>query len=242
MLILPAIDLLDGRCVRLYQGDYAKATEYSASPADVARSFSDQGATWLHVVDLDGAKAGRPVNSAAVEQVVRAFPGSVEVGGGVRDLRSARQLLEVGVSRVVFGSRIANDIAFAAEAFAELGEQAVAGIDARDGMVVVHGWTETSTATAESLASRLVEVGARRMIVTDIATDGAMSGPNLEFLKKMARACGVPVIASGGISSLADIAAVASLAPLGIEGTIVGKALYEKAFTLSEALLAANGA
>lgn len=241
MLILPAIDLLGGRCVRLFQGDYAQATQYSDDPAQVARSFAEQGARWLHVVDLDGAKAGTPVNVGAVESIVKAFEGSVEVGGGIRNLESARRLLDLGVARVVFGSRLVNDPGFAREAFDELGDRAVAGIDARDGMVAVHGWTEKSSVSAESLARELAAVGARRLIVTDIATDGAMSGPNLAFLKSMAAAGGVPVIASGGISTLADIADVAALEALGVEGAIIGKALYERVFSVAEAITTASG-
>ncbi|MFQ3587219.1 MAG: 1-(5-phosphoribosyl)-5-[(5-phosphoribosylamino)methylideneamino]imidazole-4-carboxamide isomerase [Fimbriimonadaceae bacterium] len=236
MLILPAIDLLGGRCVRLFQGDYAQATEYSPNPTDVARSFAEQGARWLHVVDLDGARTGAPANVEAVASIVKAFAGSVEVGGGIRDLDSARRLLDLGVDRVVFGSRLVNDPDFARQAFEELGDRAVAGIDARDGRVAVHGWTESSSVRAEDLARRLAEAGARRMIATDIATDGAMSGPNLAFLKSMAEAAGVPVIASGGIATLADIADVASLGSLGVEGAIIGKALYERAFTVAEAI------
>lgn len=235
MILFPAIDLLDGKAVRLFQGDYAQATVYAEHPADQAAAFEAEGAHWLHVVDLDGAKSGRPMNLDAIQAITSRVAIPVQVGGGIRSIDDARQLLESGVARVILGSRLVQDLEFAEQVFGELGDQAVAGIDARGGKVAVHGWTATSDVTAEALAQAIATRGAKRVVVTDIARDGALSGPNLDLALSVHRASGLPVIVSGGISALADLKMIAA-AGEEVEGVIVGKALYEKRFTLNEAL------
>lgn len=236
MLILPAIDLRGGKCVRLKQGDYAQETVYGEDPGAVARQFAEEGAEWIHVVDLDGAKTGQPENFDSIRAIVQASGAKVEVGGGVRTLETAQRLLDVGVSRVIFGTRLLATEDRGAKLFAELGEQAVAGIDARDGKVATIGWTEQSTVDAVDFARVLEENGAKRFIVTDIATDGMLQGPNLPMLEAFAKAVKSPVIASGGVSNLDDLEAIQGLPVENIEGIIVGKAIYESRFTVREAV------
>jgi phosphoribosylformimino-5-aminoimidazole carboxamide ribotide isomerase len=236
MVIFPAIDLRGGRCVRLVQGDFARETVYDDDPVAMALRFRAQGAEFLHVVDLDGAREGAPRNLEVVRRLAKETGLRLQVGGGVRSLEIARELLDAGVERVVAGSRLASDDEFAKTLFAELGERVVAGIDARGGVVAVQGWTQTSGVPATDLARRLQLLGARRLIVTDIATDGMLTGPNIAFLEEMLEAVAMPVIASGGVGSLEDLSTLARLQPKGLEGAIVGKALYEGRFLLSEAI------
>jgi len=236
VLILPAIDIIGGRCVRLTQGDYARETVYADDPSEVARSFSDAGASWIHVVDLDGAKAGAPVNLATIEKIVSAVSCSVEVGGGVRDFDSVDALLSIGVARVIVGTKIVKEPSWAASLFAKYGDRVVAGIDARDKMAAVAGWTEGSTVSALELAQRVSSQGCQRIILTDIATDGAFTGPNLDLLREVAGGVSIPVIASGGVSCLADVEALSSMRDPSVEGVIIGKAIYEGRVSLADAL------
>lgn len=236
MLILPAIDLLGGRCVRLFQGDYRQETVYDEDPCRVAQEFAMQGAEILHVVDLDGARSGTPANLELVSAICHAVKIPVQFGGGVRSLDTARRALDLGVHRVVIGSKLLAEPEFAEAIFAALGESAAAGIDAREGRVAVSGWTEHSDVAAEDLARRIEALGAHRFIVTDIARDGALRGPNLDFLRTMAGAVRGKVIASGGVSSLEDIRAIASLQAPNLEGVIVGRAIYEGKFTVVDAV------
>ncbi|CAN5474710.1 1-(5-phosphoribosyl)-5-[(5-phosphoribosylamino)methylideneamino]imidazole-4-carboxamide isomerase [soil metagenome] len=242
MLVIPAIDLIGGRCVRLNQGDFARETRYEADPVEVARSFAEDGAQWLHIVDLDGAKRGEATteNLGRVRdialQVCMEWPMALEFGGGVTVGR-IDDIFTVGVSRVVLGSALVKNPDYAREAFRMLGKDAVAGIDCRNGKVATAGWLETSEITAVEMAQRAVEMGAQRIILTDIARDGMLTGPNLELLAEVASAVEVPIIQSGGISTLDDIKAVASIGLPNVEGVIVGKALYEKRFTLAEAIM-----
>ena len=238
MLIFPAIDLRGGRCVRLFQGDYAQETVYDEDPCRVAREFEKQGAEILHVVDLDGARSGTPANLEIVSAICHAVKIPVQFGGGVRSLETARRALEMGVHRVVIGSKLLAEPEFAEAIFAALGESAAAGIDAREGRVAVAGWTETSDTPAADLARRIEALGAHRFIVTDIARDGALQGPNLDFLRTMAAAVQGKVIASGGVSSIDDILAIRHLGAPNLEGVIVGRAIYEGKFTVAEALAA----
>ncbi|HSI73934.1 MAG TPA: 1-(5-phosphoribosyl)-5-[(5-phosphoribosylamino)methylideneamino]imidazole-4-carboxamide isomerase [Fimbriimonas sp.] len=233
MLIIPAIDILNGRCVRLIQGDYAQQRSYDADPVEMARSFVGDGAEIVHVVDLDGAKVGEPQNWDTLAAIAHVAP--IEVGGGVRSLASARRLLDLGVRRVVVGSKLVQDEVLAAEFFRQFGDQVVAGIDARGGMAAVHGWTEESEVPATELAQRVERQGARRIILTDIARDGMLQGPNIELLHQVMQAVAIPVIASGGVGSLQHIEALAS-ASTSPEGVIVGRALYEGKLTLRQAL------
>ena len=235
MVILPAIDLLDGKCVRLLHGDYCQATEYSDDPVAVARGFAEEGAEWLHVVDLEGARTGRPAHLSVLAELAQTGL-NLEVGGGIRTLETARQVLGAGAHRVVMGTALTRDLDFASEAFSELGSRLVAGIDARDGRAAVDGWTEDSGVDALALAHELARRGARRFIVTDIATDGALTGPNVAFLAGFVQTLAVPIIASGGISTLDDLDALRDLPGPGVEGVIIGRAIYEGRFRLSEAL------
>jgi len=233
MFLIPAIDLRGGKCVRLHQGDYAQEKVYGADPAAVAEEFEAAGAEWLHVVDLDAAKSGTLTNGAALAEIIRRTKLRVEFGGGVRDAATVRRLLDLGVARAVLGSVLARDPESCAALFAEFGEGLVAGIDTRNGFAAAAGWTETHNVSGEDLARQAVAMGARRVIFTDIATDGAMTGPNLPALSAMIQAVPVPVVASGGIANLTDLVAVAGT---GAEAVIVGRAIYEGAFTVQEAL------
>lgn len=236
MLILPAIDIIAGRCVRLTQGDYSRETVYASDPAEVARSFSDAGAAWIHVVDLDGAKAGAPCNLNTIEKIVSSVSCSIEVGGGVRDFESVDSLLSIGVARVIVGTKIVKEPEWASDLFARYGDKVVAGIDARNGMAAVAGWTEGSTVSALELARRVEAQGCRRIILTDIATDGAFTGPNLSLLREVAGGVSIPIIASGGVSCLADVETLAAMREPSVEGVIIGKAIYEGRVRLVEAL------
>lgn len=238
MKIYPAIDIRDGRCVRLKQGDYAQETRYADDPAEVAARFKAAGAAWLHVVDLDGAKAGRPVNADIIARICRETGLSVQVGGGVRTRDDARRLLGAGVSRVIVGSWAASDW----EGFAALCSETALrgrvalGLDARNGMVAVHGWTDTTGLPATKLAKQAEELALPAIIYTDIARDGMMAGPNLPATRELANAVSVPIIHSGGVTTQADVEA---LCRLDIDGLIIGRALYEGTIDLGKALKAA---
>ncbi|MEB3309807.1 MAG: 1-(5-phosphoribosyl)-5-[(5-phosphoribosylamino)methylideneamino]imidazole-4-carboxamide isomerase [Snowella sp.] len=238
MEILPAIDLLDGRCVRLYQGDYQQSQIYHENPVEVARQWAEQGATRLHLVDLDGAKAGQPVNLPAIEAIVRAVDIPVQVGGGLRDRASVAQLLELGVGRVILGTIAVEQPELVESLCQEFPQQIVVGIDARNGKVATRGWLETSTVEATDLAQQMEKLGAAAIIYTDIHRDGTLVGPNLEALRELASHLEIPVIASGGVSALRDLLSLLSLEPLGVNGVIIGKALYTGDVDLTEAIQA----
>ncbi|MBA2395377.1 MAG: 1-(5-phosphoribosyl)-5-[(5-phosphoribosylamino)methylideneamino]imidazole-4-carboxamide isomerase [Ktedonobacteraceae bacterium] len=223
MIILPAIDIKDGHCVRLYQGDYAQITTYDTDPVQVALRWQEAGASWLHVVDLDGAKQGMPVNLAVIGRIRAATNLHIEVGGGMRSLAHIEQVLAQGVDRVILGTIALTDRALLQEALARWREQIVVGIDARDGHVAIAGWYKTSGVEAIALARTLEELGVQRFVYTDIARDGTLTGPNLEALTSMQHATSRALIASGGVHTVADLR---DLAKLGVEGVIVGKALY----------------
>jgi phosphoribosylformimino-5-aminoimidazole carboxamide ribotide isomerase len=233
MLILPAIDLKDGKCVRLYQGDYAQMTVFSDDPAEVARRWRDEGAQYLHLVDLDGAKAGHPVNLEVIEQIKQASGLPVEVGGGIRDEATIVTLLERGIDRVILGTAAVRDPSHVGHLCQKYGEQIVIGIDARHGLVAVEGWTETSVVPAHLLAHELTRRGALRFIYTDISRDGTLTEPNYEAFQEFAEAAGQPVIASGGVSQVEH---VRRLAELGAEGVIIGRALYTGDIKLADLL------
>lgn len=232
MTIFPAIDLLGGRCVRLVHGDYGQSTTYSEEPGAMARQFVEAGATWIHAVDLDGAKAGRPVNVDAIRAIVAAGV-PVQVGGGLRQPESIRQMLDLGVARVILGSVLVNDPEFACRSFVEFGDRVVAGIDAREGRVATQGWLETSDMAAGELARHMVAAGAQRFVFTDIGRDGTLAGPNLDALAAFMAEADVPVIASGGVGSLADVEALFALETKP-EGVIVGRAIYEGRVQVAE--------
>lgn len=238
MDVIPAIDLLDGRCVRLYQGDYQQSQVYNENPVEVARQWADEGATRLHLVDLDGAKQGKPVNLGTIEAIVKAISIPVQVGGGLRDRPSVAQLLNLGVERAILGTVAVENPSLVEELCRAFPGQIVVGIDARNGKVATRGWLETSEVLATTLAEQMAKLGVAAIIYTDIHRDGTLSGPNHEALRELANHLSIPIIASGGVSSLTDLLGLLALEPLGVTGVIVGKALYTGDVNLSEALRA----
>lgn len=235
MIVIPAIDLKDGRCVRLRQGDMAAETVYSEDVPSVARTWQQAGATVIHVVDLNGAVEGEPRNLPQIEAVIRSVSVKVQVGGGIRSIETVRQYLRAGVSRVVLGTAALTDRRFLEQACSEFPRRILLGLDARDGKVAVKGWTTVSDTKAVGLLKELsgCEIGA--VIYTDIARDGMLSGPNIPALREVVEFSSFPVIASGGITRVEDLRAVQSLGPR-IEGAIVGKALYDGKLDLRAAL------
>ena len=239
MEVIPAIDLRDGRCVRLLQGKFDQETVYSNDPVEVARRWEAEGAPRIHVVDLDGARAGAPQNLAIVAKIAAAVRIPIQMGGGVRSLEIAHTVLGAGVQRVIIGTSAALDPTIALEVFGSLGDRSILGVDARDGFVAVRGWEEVTGEKAIDFAGRMVALGAPRVIYTDISRDGMLQGVNVGAVADMVEAAGVPVIASGGVTTLHDIEALVSLNLPGLEGVITGKALYAGSLTLAEALAAA---
>ena len=226
MLVIPAIDLKDGRCVRLRQGDMAAETVYSEDVPAVARQWQQSGASWIHVVDLNGAVGGEPKNLTQIESVLNTVSVKVQVGGGIRTIETVRRYLHAGVARVVLGTVAITDRQFLDQACREFPRQIVLGLDARDGRVAVKGWTAVSDVKAIDLLKDLSGCAIAAVVYTDIARDGMLSGPNLSALQEVAEMSSFPVIASGGISRIEDLMAVRSLGPR-VEGAIVGKALYD---------------
>ena len=238
MEVIPAIDLRDGKAVRLYQGDYARETVFDEDPVRVASRWESEGARRIHVVDLDGAREGSPVQVEIVRRIADVVSVPVQSGGGVRTLDDVRQLLDSGVDRVVLGTIAVEDPDLVAEACVRFGpERVVVGIDARDGMVAVRGWRESSTRTSIEVATGLASSGVTRFVHTDIARDGTLEGPNLEAMAAFAGAMDAAVIASGGVSNADDVRA---LTETGVEGVIIGRALYTGALTLPQAMAAAG--
>ena len=238
MDVIPAIDLLDGKCVRLYQGDYERSQVFNTNPVEVARQWAQQGANRLHVVDLDGAKQGQSVNLKAIEAIVRAISIPVQVGGGLRDRNSITKLLNLGVEHTIVGTVAVEKPQLVKQLCQEFPGQIVVGIDARNGKVATRGWLETSEVAASDLAQQMSQQGAAAIIYTDIYRDGTLSGPNIDALRELATAINIPVIASGGVSSLTDLLSLLALEPLGVNSVIVGRALYTEDINLSEALQA----
>ncbi len=235
MILYPAIDLKDGQCVRLLRGEMAAATVFGDDPAAQARAFATAGCQWLHVVDLNGAFAGRPVNAAAVEAILAAIAVPVQLGGGIRDRAGIDAWLDKGVARVILGTAALRDPELVRRAARAHPGRIAVGIDARGGRVAVEGWAETADITATDLARRFEDAGVAAIIYTDIDRDGALAGPNVEATAALARAVAIPVIASGGIASLDDLAALKACgAPL--DGAISGRALYEGRIDLAAAV------
>jgi len=238
MQVIPAIDLLESRCVRLYQGDYEKSEVFSENPADIAKKWVEQGATRLHVVDLDGAKAGKVVNLSAIETIVNTVSVPVEVGGGLRNRESVQQLFNIGVEWAILGTVAVEQPQLVQELAQEFPHKIIVGIDARNGKVATRGWLETSEVLATQLAVQMQELGAAEIIYTDIHRDGTLSGPNLDALRELAAVVDIPIIASGGISSVTDLLSLLALEPQGVTGAIVGRALYTEDISLREAVRA----
>jgi phosphoribosylformimino-5-aminoimidazole carboxamide ribotide isomerase len=233
MQIWPAIDLRGGKCVRLQQGDYQRETVFADDPVAVAQQFQDQGAQHLHLVDLDGARDGKPVNMEIVGQIVSAVDMQCELGGGIRDAASIESLLNLGVDRLVLGTSALKQADWFREMCRQYPEKLVLGIDARNGMVASDGWLETSTTPATELADGFRDVPLAAIVYTDIATDGMMQGPNVPAMAQMQTHVAVPVVASGGVTTVED---VRRLAAAGLAGAIIGRSLYEGRITLQGAL------
>lgn len=241
MILYPAIDLKDGACVRLRRGAMNEATVYSDDPGAQARAWQDAGCAWLHVVDLNGAFAGHSVNTAAVAAVLAAASVPVQLGGGIRDRAGIERWLQAGVRRVILGSAAVKTPALVHEACRAFPGRVAVGIDARDGFVATEGWAETSSVPAAELALRFEDAGAAAVIYTDIGRDGMLTGLNLEQTFALAERLRTPVIASGGVGSVADLRALRAGAPPGVEGVIVGRALYDGRVDLAEAMAVLAG-
>jgi phosphoribosylformimino-5-aminoimidazole carboxamide ribotide isomerase len=238
MILYPAIDVYEGKAVRLVRGEYAQMTVYSEDVPGIARSFRDAGATRIHMVDLEGAKTGGTPNFKVIVRAISESGLFAEVGGGIRSAEVVRRYLGTGVSRAILGTAAARDPDFLAEMLKKFGDRIAVGVDIKDGFVATHGWTRTTSETCAQALNRLERLGVRTVILTDISRDGMLAGANNEMYENLAKATKIDIIASGGVSCVDD---VKSLAALGIHGAIFGKALYEKKIALRDALCAAGG-
>jgi phosphoribosylformimino-5-aminoimidazole carboxamide ribotide isomerase len=241
MIILPAIDLKEGKCVRLEQGLMDRDTVYHDNPAEQARIWQEQGGELLHIVDLDGAFAGVPKNRDAIKAIVEAIDIPSELGGGVRDMQTIEAYLELGIDRVILGTVAKENPALVEEACKKYPGRIVVGIDARDGLVAVRGWADVTAKKATEMAREMADFGVEAIIYTDIARDGMMQGPNIEATRKLAESIDIPVIASGGLSSLDDIRRLMAIESAGVTGVITGKAIYSGAIDLREAVALTKG-
>jgi phosphoribosylformimino-5-aminoimidazole carboxamide ribotide isomerase len=237
MFIYPAIDIKDGRCVRLVQGKFSDVTVYSDHPVEMALNFEQLGAEYLHVVDLDGARLGEPQNIAAISEMAVKLGIPVQLGGGIRTIEMIEIILCKGIQRVILGTSAVKNPELVKKAVASFGNNLAVAIDAKDGMVAIEGWARTSEFTAIGFAKKMEDLGAKTIIYTDISRDGMLKGPNLKAMEDMAKAVGIDVIASGGVTSLQDIR---NLKEIGVSGAIVGKALYTGDVDLQEAIAAAK--
>ncbi|MBI4332776.1 MAG: 1-(5-phosphoribosyl)-5-[(5-phosphoribosylamino)methylideneamino]imidazole-4-carboxamide isomerase [Chloroflexi bacterium] len=233
MEIIPAIDIRDGRCVRLYQGDFNLQTVFGNDPVDFARKWESLGAPRLHVVDLDGAAKGAPQNWPVIREIVAAVKAPVELGGGLRDIEAIVRALDTGVQRVVLGTAAIEDPALVKEACRRFGPAVVVGVDARNGMASVKGWTDNTQMRPEDLVARMADLGVQRIIYTDISRDGTLEGPNFQALAQLKKTTTLPIIASGGVASVQHLE---KLAALGMEGVIIGKAFYAGTLDAGEVL------
>ena len=236
MLIIPAIDLKEGKCVRLEQGLMDKATVYSDDPATTAKHWEAQGAELLHVVDLNGAFAGVPKNLDAIKAIRSAVKMPIEVGGGIRDMATIRTLVSIGIDRIILGTAAIENPAFVQEACREFSGRIIVGIDARDGLVAIKGWAEVTKVKAVDLATQMQDYGVIAIIYTDIKRDGMLSGPNIEATKALAEALRIPVIASGGVHTMKDVENLLAVRYSGVSGGITGKASYSGSLNLKEAI------
>lgn len=237
MYIIPAIDLRDGKCVRLIQGRYDRQINYEDDPVKQAREFSSAGAKWLHIVDLDGARLGRPVNTDAISAIANLGLFKIEVGGGLRDEEAIKQLLDIGLERVIIGTRAVSDFEWFSEMAEKFSGKIVLGLDARGSKVATHGWTQDSPHNLLEFATEAARLPLAAIIYTDISKDGMMTGPNLERTKALVEAVDVPVVASGGVNTIEDIRKLAEFSP---EAVIIGRSLYEGTLKLSDAIKAAE--
>lgn len=235
MVLVPAIDMLDGQCIRLYKGDYNKVTIYG-DPVEIGKKWQDLGAQMIHLVDLDGAEAGNPKNLEVIKKLVETLDIPLELGGGIRSMDTIKMYLDLGVERVILGTAAVENMALVACAAAVYGNRIVVGIDAQDGIVKTKGWLNDTKIEALTLAYDMKELGIERIIYTDINRDGTLTGPNLSETEALARESGLKITASGGMSSMKDIKAVMKLEQYGVDEVILGKALYENKIDLVEAL------
>ena len=238
MNVIPAIDLLGGRCVRLYQGDYNQAQTFNDDPVAVAQQWEAEGATQLHLVDLDGAKTGEPTNHQVIATIVNTVKIPVQVGGGLRTLDTVKTVLDLGVHRAILGTIAVENPELVGQLCQAFPQQIVVGIDARNGQVATRGWLETSEVLATDLAHQMAQLGAVAIIYTDIHRDGTLQGPNKAALRQLAEGVTIPVIASGGVSSIRDLLGLLALEPMGVTGVIVGRALYTGDVRLKDAIQA----
>ena len=241
MIIFPAIDIRGGKCVRLEEGRFDRETVFAENPVDAARRWVEAGSKWLHIVDLDGARAGKPVNLKVVEEIARAFDVQIQLGGGIRTAANVCEVLAAGVQRVILGSVAVKSPELVRQVCADYGERIVIGIDARGGEVAVEGWEKSGLVQVEELALRMKEAGASRIIYTDISRDGMLTGVNVAATLQLADKSGLKIIASGGVRGMEDIQALQPLTEHGVEGVIIGKALYTGVISLKDALRVAQG-
>lgn len=236
MIVIPAIDLKDGKCVRLAQGDFQRVTVYAEDPVEIAERWRTQGAQRIHVVDLDGSLAGSPRNRAVILEMVKAIPVPVELGGGIRDMNTVEYYIRHGVQWVILGTAALRNEAFVRDACRQFSGRIIIGIDAQDGLVAVQGWTEKTSESAADIARRYEDYEPAAIIYTDIRRDGMETGVNIEATRSLAETVNIPVIASGGVAGMGDIEQVMNLEPAGVMGVIVGKALYTGALSLEAAI------
>ena len=239
MKIYPAIDIKDGKCVRLLRGSFDDVTVYGDNPAEMARKWESLGGEYIHVVDLDGALKGHGVNAESIKKICKAVNVPVQTGGGIRSISDIEAKLECGISRVIIGTKAVSDAEFVKEAVKRYGDKIVIGIDAKDGMVAIEGWEKTSEYQAVEFAKKMEEIGVKTIIYTDIATDGTLMGPNVDAMREMVNNTNMDIIASGGIGNIEHIKA---LIPTGVEGVITGRALYTGNINLCDAIKAGKGA
>ena len=237
MEILPAIDLVDGKCVRLIQGDYSKQIDYCDDPVEQAKQFLADGAKWLHIVDLDGAKAGRPVNASVAAKIAEEVPLQIELGGGIRDQQSIKEMLDAGLARLILGTSAIDNFDWFADMAWRFPHKLVLGLDARGSKIAVRGWLEDGGQSLLEFAQKAADLPVAAIIYTDIAKDGMLSGPNLERTAELIKAVNLPIIAAGGVTSVADIK---NLKSIGASGAVIGRALYEGSISLKIALKAAE--
>ncbi len=238
MYIIPAIDIIDGRCIRLIQGNYHRQLVYNDDPAGQAGLFAADGAKWLHIVDLDGAKLGKPVNTKTVERIAKKGKLKIEVGGGIRNEESIQQLLDLGIARVIIGTKAITDFEWFGRMTQKFAGKIALGLDARSGKLATEGWTKEQPLTVLEFAAEAAKLPIAAIIYTDITKDGMMAGPNFEMTKALADAVSVPVVASGGINTIEDIKQLKKLG--GIDAAVVGRAIYEGTLSLADAIKAAK--
>lgn len=240
MIIFPAIDIRGGKCVRLFKGDFAQETVFADNPVDMARRWEREGGEFLHIVDLDGAKKGSPQNLAVIKEILSAVKIPCELGGGIRTLEAVDEVLSLGVERVILGSAAVKNPQLVENACAKYGERIVVGIDAKDGNAAIDGWGVTAEISALELACRMKKLGVKTIIYTDISRDGTLTGVNVDATAELARQSGLKIIASGGVTRLDDITALRAHESDGIEGAIVGRAIYTGDLSLADAIAAAR--